>query len=163
MATNAAMRHLPFICFFAAAFAGCTSVTWIEVDCPSAGRTVKVLRDTSAAYTVYAAAYETGFRAGVHAIDSLVLNIHTETPFRPLLLGLRRDIRRERSAIRSRLPATVSRLQTNPCGRNEQHELEVLLKRIEYGAEELRKITRACRDTTSELESLIRDYRIDKD
>jgi hypothetical protein len=144
-------------------FAGCAPSKWIEVQCTDVNGFVRIPRDASASYEVYGTEYESGYRACMSALRSIVSARSNADSLGIAIESFRKYLPKERNAFRTRLPETVERLQNNPCDNKGLESLRILRETLDINARGLRTIAAACKDTSLDLVGIIDEYKADND
>lgn len=139
--------------------AGCSTSEWVEVNCPEKHIATRLPRDPTATYRHYASMYESGYRAAESALASLILGLSSTDTLKFVAEDFRHYLTGERSTVQVQLERAVARLQENPCDDKARGTFQFLIQYVNFNGNYLRTIASACKDSSSNLRSMLEDYR----
>jgi hypothetical protein len=149
---------MPWMCIII----GCSTSEWIEVNCPEEHVSTRLPRDPATTYRHYGTRYESGYRACESAFDSLIPSLRQTDTLKLIATNFREYLGGERSAVRTQFQSSVARLQDNPCDEEARKRFQYLIQYVNFNGHYLHKIAVACKDSSSNLRTLLEEYRHEK-
>ncbi len=144
-------------------FAGCSTSEWIEVRCPDQNYATRLPRDANSAYRHYGTMYETGYKASESALRELLPRISHGDTTRILIEEFTHYLVGERTAVEHQTNEVVEQLQSDPCDEKARKKFQFLVEYINFNGRYLHKIAAACKDTSSELRTMLVEYRAERE
>ncbi len=141
----------------------CSSSQWIIVRCPEDGTSIKTPRKASTSYRIYGSRYEAGYRSSLAALRTVAVKRVVSDSLRDSVAEFRTYLAKERQAIENQLRKTITNIQKDPCDSSARKDFQLLLENINFNAQQLRRITIACRDTSADLKTMLKEYRRDSE
>ena len=142
---------------------GCSASEWIELKCPEEHIATRVPRDPASTYHHYGSMYESGYNASETALASLIPDLPPNDTLKIVAVDFKRYLIGERAAVQTQLEKAVANLQTNPCDEEARKKFQFLIQYVNFNGNYLKRIASACRDTSSNLRTMLEEYRRERD
>jgi len=154
---------LGLVVMYASGMVGCSVSEWIEVKCPEQHTATRIPRDAASTYHYYGSMYESGYRATEAALESMIPKLPTNDTLKIVASDFKRYLVGEHSAVQMQLEKAVAGLQDNPCDDEARTNFQFLIQYVNFNGNYLKRIASACNDTSSNLRTMLGEYRRERD